>query len=385
MTDIIKNLEDKYDFKSFAVNLEETAEQQIADFYSVPEYQDTKVRIMEDAHAGAGCTVGFVSNFSDTVCCNLVGVDLGCGVNVTKYNFGCNLSVDDLKRLDSVIHKYVPSGFNVRQKPYDLEAVEDMMNKMICKDMFKNPDRIANAVGTLGSGNHFLEVDKGVEEGEYYLVIHSGSRNLGKQTAEIYQHIAEETCRQNVPKDLRYLSGQNMKDYLHDMNIAQRYACLNRNAMQEEIATHMDWQDDEELQFESVHNYIDVASKILRKGAIASYRNKKEIIPLNMSAGCIIGTGMSNPERLFSAPHGAGRTMSRANAFRTLDMDSYQDAMKGIYSTCVCANTLDEAPGAYKDPQAIIDSVSSTIDIEAIIKPVYNFKASESQDYRKNK
>lgn len=366
-----------------------------------------KVRIMPDVHQGKGCTIGTTMTVKDKVCPNIVGVDIGCGMYTVKLAD----KTLDFEKIDEACH-YIPSGMKVweeRMERFDLTQLR-------CYRALKNSKRLERSLGTLGGGNHFIEIDKS-SDGTYYLVIHSGSRNLGKQVAEIYQQLAidlhsgkeeyfkkrdeiistykaegrraeiqnvlkelkkEYTSNEpDVPMDLCWLYGNFMEDYLYDVEICQRFAKRSREKMAEIILERTGMTAKE--QFHTIHNYIDVDEMILRKGSIAAHKGEKVLIPINMRDGSIIAMGKGNPEWNYSAPHGAGRVMSRATAKQTVNMDEYREAMKGIYTTSVNENTIDEAPMVYKSLDDIIDVINESVDIIEVIKPVFNFKASEDQ------
>lgn len=366
-----------------------------------------KVRIMPDVHQGKGCTIGTTMTVKDKVCPNIVGVDIGCGMYTVKLAD----KTLDFEKIDEACH-YIPSGMKVwegRMERFDLTQLR-------CYRALKNSKRLERSLGTLGGGNHFIEIDKSAD-GTYYLVIHSGSRNLGKQVAEIYQQLAidlhsgkeeyfkkrdeiistykaegrraeiqnvlkelkkEYTSNEpDVPMDLCWLYGNFMEDYLYDVEICQRFAKRSREKMAEIILERTGMTAKE--QFHTIHNYIDVDEMILRKGSIAAHKGEKVLIPINMRDGSIIAIGKGNPEWNYSAPHGAGRVMSRATAKQTVNMDEYREAMKGIYTTSVNENTIDEAPMVYKSLDDIIDVINESVDIIEVIKPVFNFKASEDQ------
>lgn len=393
------------DLKIFAKTIDEKAKAQINALLEQPAFANCKVRIMPDVHAGAGCVIGFTADLGDKVIPNIVGVDIGCGMLCTELG---NIDID-YAELDYVIRKYIPSGMNVHS--YGLSFWCVTPDDLRCYDRLYNREWINRSMGSLGGGNHFIEVDSD-EEGNKYLVIHTGSRNLGKQVCEIYQDkaiynlhgngarkreidalIAEykATGRQSeiadgiaaikkrfvgsIPKELCYLEGQNREDYLHDMKYCQEFAIMNRWYIAHEIIKCMGWNGLN--QFETVHNYIDHDSNIVRKGAISAKKGERLLIPINMRDGCIIGVGKGNEDWNCSAPHGAGRIMSRAQAKETLTMAEYSKAMNGIYTTSVCTETIDEAPQAYKPMQEIVDCIADTVEIQKIIKPVYNFKAKE--------
>lgn len=362
----------------------------------------SKIRMMPDIHAGAGCTIGTTMTITDKVCPNLVGVDIGCGMHVTKLR-GIKESDVDFTKLDDVIRTYIPSGFYVRNNisPYYRNA--DLRNL----DCYSEIDitRAAHSVGTLGGGNHFIELDKD-DVGNVYLVIHSGSRHLGKEVAEYYQKQAYNRLVYNKKKErelliknlkangrakdistelarfgvtpasgLEYLEGPLFHAYIHDMVIVQNYAMWNRIAMTDEIRTHMGWCVEEE--FHTIHNYIDIHSMILRKGAVSAKDGEKLLIPINMRDGSLICVGKGNPDWNYSAPHGAGRLFGRMEAKRRFGVDEFHDSMRGIYTTSVSADTLDECPMAYKSMDDIVNNIGDTVDILKVIKPLYNFKAGE--------
>lgn len=393
------------DLKIYTENIETVALEQIHRLMEMPAFKDCKVRIMPDVHAGAGCVIGFTADLGDKVIPNIVGVDIGCGMLTA--NLG---QIDlNLEQLDNCIKQNVPAGMNVHKEvqPFDFTSLR-------CYKELKNINHIECSLGTLGGGNHFIEVDTD-SEGNKYLIIHTGSRNLGKQVAEIYQRKAIDYIsgadkmdeaiatliktykadgRQSeindaiialkanykdkvpdMPKELCYLEGQNREDYLHDMKICQEFAVANRKMIVETICKKMGIHYVDI--FETIHNYISFEDNIVRKGAISARKGERVLIPMNMRDGCIIGIGKGNEDWNCSAPHGAGRLMSRAEARRELQLEDFQETMKGIYSTTVNMSTIDEAPFAYKPAQEIIDNVKDTIDIIDILKPIYNFKASE--------
>ena len=400
------------DLKIFTENIEEVAVEQINELLKQEAFKDSKVRIMPDVHAGKGCVIGFTGDLGDKVIPNIVGVDIGCGMLCVELG-----DVDlDLEKLDKVIRKYVPSGFEIHE---GRKVIFDKIQDLKCYRKLKETKRFERSIGTLGGGNHFIEIDVD-EDNNKYLVIHTGSRNLGKQVAEYYQELANQLCNYNIgefetrkqelintykeqgkkqeiqlaleelkkeyqvnknkiPKDLAYLEGQYREDYLHDMKICQEFAVKNRNLIADIIIKKMfgaglDGFVDE-YGFETIHNYISFEDNIVRKGAISAKKGERVLIPINMKDGCIIGIGKGNEDWNQSAPHGAGRIMSRIKAKQTLNVDDFKEEMKGIYSTSICKETLDEAPFVYKPMQEIIDNIKDTIDIVKIIKPIYNFKA----------
>lgn len=360
----------------------------------------SRIRLMPDIHAGAGCTVGTTMTIKDKVVPNLVGVDIGCGMETVKIKED-NL---DMARLDRVIRERVPAGFEVRAAAHKYADRVDL-REMRCADRV-DINRARNSVGTLGGGNHFIEVDRD-DEGKLYIVVHSGSRHLGLEVAKHYQEAgykkisdqsdgleklieelkaagrqreiqqeikkykSEYQC--DIPKALAYVDGSLFDDYIHDMKIVQKFAEINRQAMIDEIMSGMEVHVDE--QFTTIHNYIDTDSMILRKGAVSSKRGEILLIPINMRDGSIIGVGKGNKDWNCSAPHGAGRLMSRAKAKERFTVAEFEKQMDGIYTTSVNQETLDECPMAYKSMDAITENIGPTVDILKIIKPVYNFKA----------
>lgn len=396
------------DLKIFTENIESAALNQVYTLAKLKVFEGAKIRIMPDVHAGKGCVIGFTADLGDKVVPNLVGVDIGCGmrvVNLGKTNI-------DYAKLDNAIHKYVPSGRNAHTTSESMEWLKNLY----CYRYLKNIEWLKESMGTLGGGNHFIEVDIGAD-GTKYLVIHTGSRNLGKQVAEYYQSVAEDlifnqkanlaeaekqlivtlkaqhkekeiskalselnaTFRQNnkacVPKEFSYLEGDYRQAYLHDMQICQEFAVMNRNRIATVILATMGWFS--RSCFESIHNYIDFKNNIIRKGAISAEKDQQVIIPMNMRDGCILGIGKGNIDWNCSAPHGAGRIMSRAESKAKIKLEDYAETMRGIYTTSVNAGTIDESPMAYKPMQEIVENIRDTVDIVDIIKPVYNFKATE--------
>lgn len=398
--------------KIFTKNIDEEALKQINELLDQDAFKDSKVRIMPDVHAGKGCVIGFTGDLENKVIPNIVGVDIGCGMLCIELG-----NVDlDLEKLDNIIRKYVPSGRNVHEK---LQSKFVDLEKLYClKELKNNNDFLERSLGTLGSGNHFIEIDKD-EDNNKYLVIHTGSRNLGKQVASIYQEKAIKYCsykkemqeekekikleykkqgrkseitaalidvekkyegKTKLPIDLCYLEGENREKYLHDMKICQEFARTNRLCIAKQILFNyfnIDNLDNNFKYFETIHNYISFEDNIIRKGAIAARSNERVLIPMNMRDGCIIGIGKGNDDWNKSAPHGAGRIMSRNKAKEVVKIDEYRKSMNGIYTTSVNKDTIDEAPMVYKPMQEIVDCIKDTVEIEKIIKPIYNFKASE--------
>lgn len=389
----------------YAKVVEDEAIEQIRRMCDYDLTKNSKVRIMPDVHAGKGCTIGTTMTVTDKICPNIVGVDIGCGMYTVKLKD----KEIDFEKIDEACH-YIPSGMNVwegRMERFDLTQLK-------CYRFLKNTKRLERSLGTLGGGNHFIEIDKAKDD-TYYLIIHSGSRNLGKQVAEIYQQLAidlhmgkeeyfkkrdeiirtykeqgrrteiQEALKQlkqnydtqdlDAPNDICWLYGSFMDDYLNDVEICQKFARRNRERMAEIIVERTKMTATEA--FHTIHNYIDVDEMILRKGAIAAHDGEKVLIPINMRDGSVLAVGKGNLQWNNSAPHGAGRIMSRTKAKQSIDLEEYKSSMQGIYSTSVNKDTLDEAPMAYKSLEDIIDVIRETVDIIDIMKPVYNFKASK--------
>lgn len=397
-------IQGKYaDAVCFARIIEDEAAAQIQTMCDTEFVKGSRIRIMPDVHAGKGCTIGTTMTVSDKVVPNIVGVDIGCGM----YTVRLDQREIDFARLDEAAH-FIPSGKNVwneRKVRFDLTALR-------CFRSLKDTRRLERSIGTLGGGNHFIEVDKS-SDGTLYLVVHTGSRNLGTQVADYYQKLAvelhegkEEFFRQrdalieeykaqgrareiqnalktiewtpnplNIPEDLCWLYGEYLADYLHDVTICQEYARINRETIASILMERANLSGTDA--FHTIHNYIDTDEMILRKGAIAAHEGEKVLIPVNMRDGAILAVGLGNPDWNFSAPHGAGRILSRTAARTQLSMEEYAEAMKGIYTTSVSPETLDEAPMAYKSLSDIVDVVAESVRILEIIKPIYNFKAAD--------
>ncbi|MGI6364764.1 MAG: RtcB family protein [Bacillota bacterium] len=380
----------------FTDNVEASAARQIQELCDQEFVQGSKIRIMPDVHTGAGCTIGTTMTITDKVVPNLVGVDIGCGIEV------CQLADRrlELHKLDKLIRERIPSGFAIRDREHSFNAEIDL-DQLRCRKHV-NLQRARLSIGTLGGGNHFIEVNKDSKD-NLYLVIHSGSRHLGLQVANFYQGEAyreltrgaeldeseeiqgKQTKKASkkrkakgstkIPKALAYASGNLFRDYIHDMKIIQRFAHLNRRAMVREIVRGMKLEVAE--QFTTIHNYIDTDNMILRKGAVSAQKGEKLLIPINMRDGSMICLGKGNSDWNFSAPHGAGRVMSRTQARTSLTMGQYRETMEGIFTTSVNKDTLDECPLAYKPMEEIIANVKDTVEILEIISPIYNFKAAE--------
>lgn len=373
--------------------------QQVQELCNQPFVKNSQIRIMPDCHAGKGCVIGTTMTIQDQVVPSLVGVDIGCGVTCAKLD----VKALDFEVLDTFIRHHLPHGSSVRGKAHpNLKQIN--LQDLRCRSAV-NLSRVELSLGTLGGGNHFIEVNRDAE-GFLYLVIHSGSRSLGLHVATYYQDLAythyeqlRQQTRETLIQELKAagqahliserlqslemekinralvpVTGSDLADYLHDMDIAQRFAALNRQTMLEEILKALNLQAVDV--FDTIHNYIDLPHQILRKGSISAQLGEKVIIPINMRDGSIIAVGKGNPDWNYSAPHGAGRLLSRSAAKESLTLEAFQDTMKGIYTTSVGANTLDEAPMAYKTLDHILGSTTETIDVLEVIRPVYNFKAS---------
>ncbi len=359
--------------KIFTDTIEPSAEGQIKALCDQIYTQGSKIRIMPDVHAGKGCTIGTTMTIKDSVVPNMVGVDIGCGMETVKLKE----KRLNLPALDSFIRRNIPSGHAVRERPHKSHGQIDV-GELRCAGKLKNTERIECSLGTLGGGNHFIEVDKD-EDGGFYLVIHSGSRNVGLQVASFYQDIAYQSAggraQKEIPYELANLSGADMEDYLHDMTIMQNFAALNRQIIKEVILDGLKLKDDGS--FATVHNYIDTEGMILRKGAVSARKDETLLIPINMRDGSLICTGLGNADWNCSAPHGAGRLMSRTEAENSFTLSAYKKAMEGIFTTSVNHETLDECPMAYKPMEDIISKITETATVDKIIRPIYNFKASE--------
>lgn len=333
----------------------------------------SRIRLMPDIHAGAGCTIGTTMTIKDKIVPNLVGVDIGCGMEVIKVKE----KHMELQKLDKLIYEKIPSGFSIREKAH--RYIDDInLEELYCYPRI-DVRRAEKSLGTLGGGNHFIEADKD-EEGNLYVVVHSGSRHLGLEVANYYQEEgyksvngSTEQKRTNIPRQLAYVSGDLFRQYIHDMKIIQAYAMLNRQAMMDEIVKGMKLHVEE--QFTTIHNYIDTDAMILRKGAVSAGDGEKLLIPINMRDGSLICTGKGNDDWNQSAPHGAGRLMSRSAAKENFTVSEFKKQMSGIYTTSVSKDTLDECPMAYKGMDDIVNNIGDTVRIDRVIKPVYNFKA----------
>lgn len=385
----------------YADELEESALAQVQNLINQQFTEGSTVRIMPDVHTGAGAPIGLTMTIQDKVVPNLVGVDIGCGMETIKLK---NTHIE-LEALDKAIHQLIPSGFDIRKEIHPFYVDVPMENLKCLK--FINSHRAAHSLGTLGGGNHFIELAKD-NEGAFYLIIHSGSRHFGLEVAKHYQKIAFETHQRGgiseieliaslkaqgrekeiaktiaamkesqpaIPKDLAWLDGENLEDYLNDMKIAQTYSVINRKAIADMLIRKMKFKVEES--FTTIHNYIDLENRILRKGSISAQAGEIVLIPMNMRDGSLLAVGKGNPQWNQSAPHGAGRLMSRTQAKNSLTLSDFKKSMAGIYSSTINQNTLDEAPLAYKPMENILSQIGDTVEIIAHLKPVYNFKAAE--------
>lgn len=385
--------------------LEPSAMAQIKAVCDEKAFEGAKIRIMPDVHAGKGCTIGTTMTITDKVVPGMVGVDIGCGMETVKLNE----KEMDLEALDKLIQREIPCGRDIRKTVHPLKD-EINLGQLRCAN-YVNLERASLSIGTLGGGNHFIEVDRD-ENGNLYLVVHSGSRHLGCEVAEYYQNegyasfignahfqvantiikLKEEgrydeiqptisrmrklrESKAPISKDLAYVEGQLFDDYIHDMKIIQRFAALNRKAITDTIVSGMGVSEAE--RFTTIHNYIDTDEMIMRKGAVSAKKGEKLLIPINMRDGSLICIGKGNEDWNCSAPHGAGRLMSRMAAVNQISMEEYRKSMEGIYSSCVNRSTLDESPMAYKSMEHIVSHIEPTAEIISIIRPIYNFKAGE--------
>lgn len=361
----------------YADTIENSAKGQIKKLLDQSFTSGSHIRIMPDVHAGAGCTIGTTMTITDKVVPNLVGVDIGCGMETVKLT---NKRVN-LPELDSFIHNNIPAGFDIRDTVHKYIG-ETRLDELKCKNHI-NIQRGELSLGTLGGGNHFIEIDKD-DDGDLYLIVHSGSRNIGLQVAQYYQDAAFKSLgnQEDVPYELAYCEGELLDDYLHDMEIIQEFADWNRRAIVDTILKVCKLK--EESRFTTIHNYIDLKHNILRKGAISAQKDEVLLIPINMRDGSLICKGLGNSDWNYSAPHGAGRLMSRREVKDTFTVSAYKKEMKGIYSSTINAETLDECPMAYKSIDDILSQIKPTVSVTKHIKPIYNFKAGENQG-RKNK
>ncbi|MDR1537931.1 MAG: RtcB family protein [Clostridiales bacterium] len=358
--------------KIYADALDSSAEGQIKKLLDQSFASGSAIRIMPDVHAGAGCAIGTSMTVTDKVVPNLVGVDIGCGMETVKL---ANTRVE-LPKLDSFIHASIPAGYDIRETVHKC-ADELRIHELRCKKQI-NLQRGLLSLATLGGGNHFIELDKD-DEGSLYLIVHSGSRNPGLQVAQHYQDEAYKAlgAQDEIPFELAYCEGDLLDDYLHDMAIMQEFAALNRKAIADEIIKGCKLKVDS--QFSTIHNYIDLEHNILRKGAVSAQKGETLLIPINMRDGALVCEGLGNPDWNFSAPHGAGRLMSRSEAKQSFTLSAYKKEMSGVFSSTVNAETLDECPMAYKSIEDILVQIEQTARVVKHIHTIYNFKAGEEQ------
>ena len=390
--------------KVFTDVVDQESISQVINLLNQPYIQGSQVRMMPDIHAGAGCTIGTTMTIGDKICPNLVGVDIGCGMETIRIRE----KRIELQQLDKLIRSEIPSGFAIRTKPHRFAREIDLESLHCAKHV--DLLRAEKSIGTLGGGNHFIEANRD-DDGNIYIVVHSGSRHLGLEIANYYQNAGYKALtsysddeisavisqlkaegrqseiqptlkqmksrRTSIPKPLAYVEGELLEQYLHDMKIAQQFAMLNRKAMIDTIVKGLGVHVEE--QFTTVHNYIDTENRILRKGAVSARLGERLLIPINMRDGSLICVGKGNEDWNCSAPHGAGRLMSRSAAKQTFTVSEFKKQMEGIYTTSVGRNTLDECPMAYKGMEDIVNNIGPTAGIEAIIKPIYNFKAGNPE------
>lgn len=400
----MKYLKGKYgEAKIFTDLVDQNALDQVKLLLDQPFTAGEKIRFQPDIHAGAGCVVGTTMTVTDKICPNLIGVDIGCGMLANKLN----VRDIDFEKLDKVIREFIPNGMNIREVAHESAKWVDV-DDLYCKN-FVDIEYAKKSIGTLGGGNHFIELDKD-GEGNVWLVIHSGSRHLGCEVAKYYQKqaikslhkLSKEVVKEvvekmkaegrhseiqsvlngmksnteKIPDDLCYCEGELFEQYVHDMKITQDFAVVNRATMAGIILDKMGWEWVDK--FSTIHNYLDTEHMVMRKGSVAAYEGQRLIIPINMRDGSLICVGKGNADWNYSAPHGAGRIMSRAQAKKQLELTDYQNVMSGIWTTSVNTDTIDEAPMAYKPIESIIENIKDTAEVVDIIKPIYNFKASEA-------
>lgn len=360
-------------------NVEQTAISQIYSMVNCKAFEGSKIRIMPDVHAGAGCVIGFTSTFTDKIVPNLVGVDICCGVASIKIGKAPGLQME---HLDKFIRQNIPAGFATRRTPHKLSGELDTKSVVeVSNTTHQEADYVFCSLGTLGGGNHFMELDLD-DNGDYWFTVHTGSRNFGLKIANHFQTIAKQECgnSEGTMNGLEYLSGQSALDYIRCCQVAYDFACLSRKIILKTVAEDFFKERYNKLEkIETLHNYVDIKNKLIRKGAVAAYKGVDLIIPWNMRDGIIIGTGKGNEDWNCSAPHGAGRTMGRGEAKRSLKMEDFKESMDGIWSSCVSTDTLDESPMCYKDPETIKSYIKETLDIKLTMKPVYNFKAGSEE------
>lgn len=352
-------------------NLEPSAAGQIKAFCDMEYSYGSKIRIMPDVHAGKGCTIGTTMTVTDKIVPNIVGVDIGCGMLTVKLKE----KRLELPKLDSFIRQNIPFGRNVRERAHRSHGRIDIYELDCVKKI--DTRRAKESIGTLGGGNHFIEID--TDGDSLYLVIHTGSRNLGLRVAEYYQKTAYNACggrkQSEIPYELAFLEGDSMQSYLHDMELMQRFAALNRTVIKEVIVDGLKLHEEES--FETIHNYIDTDNMILRKGAVSASKGERLLIPMNMRDGSLLCTGLGSSDWNCSAPHGAGRLMNRRDAEQSFTLSQFKKSMEGIFTTSISKDTIDESPFVYKPMEEILKNISETVKVDKILKPIYNFKASE--------
>ena len=355
----------------FTDNIEEYALAQIQQLCDYDVFQNCKIRVMPDVHPGKVGPIGFTSTIGDKILPNIVGIDIGCGITMARLK----QNKVEFQKLDRVIRENIPVGSRIRKNPH--RFVEQLkLEELKCFRSIQM-ERVKAGLGTLGSGNHFIELDKD-ENGNLYVVIHTGSRHLGKEVTDFYLSQGQEYLREkkfHIPYELTYLEGNLMEDYLHDMQIVQEYAACNRQAILDELVKGMKWKIIEE--YSSVHNYVDKKDRILRKGAVSAHKGETVLIPINMRDGLLLGTGLGNQEWNYSAPHGSGRILRKDKVKEYYTVSAYKKEMKGIYSSCLNKETLAEGPFAYRGIQEILEAVADTVAVQQILKPIYNYKSQE--------
>jgi tRNA-splicing ligase RtcB len=356
--------------KVFKDLIEEQARQQIMELCEQLPSLDAHIRIMPDVHAGMGCTIGTTMKIHDVVVPNLVGVDIGCGMETARIK----AKHIEVQRLDKMIRQRIPSGRKIRSTEHEFNQQIDLEALRCIKHANINLKRAKQSLGTLGGGNHFIEANKD-KEGNIYLVIHSGSRHLGNEVARYYQQMAISRMGEGVPKYLAFLTGEQKENYLHDMKIVQHYADLNRKAMMADLEKVMKLKRIETVT--TIHNYIDLDTMILRKGAVSAKDGEMLLIPMNMRDGSLLCRGKGNEDWNQSAPHGAGRLYSRSGAKETFSVAEFKKSMEGIYTTSVGKNTIDECPMAYKPMESIVKNIEDSVEIISVLKPIYNYKSGE--------
>ncbi|MCI8554096.1 MAG: RtcB family protein [Clostridiales bacterium] len=398
-------LQGKYAYaKVFTDVVDQASVSQVLSLLNQPYVENSTIRLMPDIHAGAGCTIGTTMTIRDKACPNLVGVDIGCGMETVRLKE----THIELQKLDTIIREGIPAGFSIREKEHRFASEIELSE--LCCSRHVNQTRALRSIGTLGGGNHFIEAGRD-GDGNLYVVVHSGSRHLGLEIAGYYQEAAykaltsfgrEETKAQieelkksgnqkdiprllqelktkksSIPKPLAYVEGELFQKYIHDMEIAQRFADLNRKAIMDTILKKMGLHVQE--RFTTIHNYIDLDHMILRKGAVSAQEGERLLIPINMRDGSLLCTGKGNEDWNYSAPHGAGRLMSRSEAKGTFTVSEFKKQMEGIYSTSIGKGTLDECPMAYKGIDDIVGNIEPAVRIDTVIRPIYNFKAGDGE------